>query len=161
MRVVNRMTKDEAKECGVDNHRLHFRTYIDKGNMAPPADACDWFKLVSVDLGNGSFDKPSDSVGVVTKWEWPNPLDGVTGGDFERAAAAIRAGQWRKDIRAINSWVGIPIAKALGLSLTIKAEKAKVTGLIKVWLASGALVEVEREDEHRKKRVFIAVAGDT
>jgi hypothetical protein len=49
----------------------------------------------------------------------------VTGDDFETAARAIRAGNWKGSIQA-KDWVGIPIAKALDLKLTVKAEKAKV-----------------------------------
>ena len=53
VRVVNRMSKDEGEKTGVQNHRLYFRTYNDKANLAPPADKSDWFELKSVDLGNG------------------------------------------------------------------------------------------------------------
>ncbi|MCK1548504.1 AAA family ATPase [Bradyrhizobium sp. 177] len=159
-RVLNRMTEDEAKKCGVENRRSYFSVLDDKPNMAPPAEKRDWFKLASVDLGNnpiGGVD--GDSVGVATKWEWPDPLDGITGGDFERAAAAIKAGQWRANSQA-KDWVGLPIAKALNLSLAVKQERAKVAGLIKIWLLSGALVEVEKPDERRKMKTFVEVAGD-
>ena len=57
----------------------------------------------------------------------------VTGDDFETAARAIRAGNWKGSIQA-KDWVGIPIAKALDLKLTVKAEKAKVRGLIEIWM---------------------------
>ena len=53
VRVVNRMSKEEGEKAGVENHRLYFRTYNDKANLAPPADKSDWFELKSVDLGNG------------------------------------------------------------------------------------------------------------
>ena len=75
VRVVNRMSKDEGEKAGVDNHRLYFRTYNDKANLAPPVEKSDWFELKSVDLGNGprmvvggvGF-SPGDSVGVVKPW---------------------------------------------------------------------------------------------
>ena len=35
VRVINRMTDQEGKKAGVKNHRLYFRTYVDKGNLAP------------------------------------------------------------------------------------------------------------------------------
>ena len=101
VRVVNRMSKDEGEKAGVENHRLYFRTYNDKANLAPPADKSDWFELKSVDLGNGPgmevggvrFNAPGDSVGVVQAWEWPDPLAGMTGQDFEKVAAVIRRGR--------------------------------------------------------------------
>src|SRR3954469_24957004 len=53
VRAVNRMTKEEGKRAGVENHRLFFRTFNDKANLAPPADKSDWCELKSVDLDNG------------------------------------------------------------------------------------------------------------
>jgi hypothetical protein len=127
VRAVNRMTEQQATNCGVENRRQYFRVIIDKGNLAPPAEKSDWFKLVSVDLGNGVYGSPGDSIGVVTKWQWPDWLDGVTGSDFNKAAAAIRAGRWRANSQA-DDWVGIAVANALGLRLTVKQERAKVVG---------------------------------
>src|SRR5258708_20539944 len=51
VRVLNRMSKEEGESAGVENPRVHFRTYIDKSNLAPPAETSTWFKLESVDLG--------------------------------------------------------------------------------------------------------------
>ena len=44
VRVLNRMSKDEGERAGVENHRLYFRAYNDKANLAPPADASDWYR---------------------------------------------------------------------------------------------------------------------
>ena len=52
------------------------------------------------------------------------------------------------------------MAKALGLNLKSKADRAKVRGLIKAWLASGALVEVTGKDAKRNDRQFIEVAKE-
>ena len=87
------MSKDEGDKAGVENHRLYFRTYNDKANLAPPADKSDWFELKSVELGNGPgmeiggvpFNGPGDSVGVVKVWQWPDALEGVTGADYDQA----------------------------------------------------------------------------
>ena len=98
-------------------------------------------------------------MGVVTQWHWPDPLDGVTGPDFDRVAIVIRGGKWRKDAQA-KDWVGKAVAKALGLNLNNKADKAKVVGLIKIWLDTGSLVEVDGLDSQRKKRTFIEVAEE-
>ncbi len=53
VRTLNRMTEDQGAAAGVDNHRLFFRTFNDKSNLAPPADKSDWHQLRNVDLGNG------------------------------------------------------------------------------------------------------------
>src|SRR4051794_20633098 len=134
VRAINRMSPDEATKAGVDNHRLYFKTFNDKANLQPPADKSDWFKLVSVDLGNGLFNGSGDSVGVVTQWEWPDPLAGMTGADFDKVASVVRAGKWRESPQA-NAWVGNAVAEALDLNAENKADKAKILGMLKVWLS--------------------------
>ena len=156
VRAINRMTKDEATKAGVDNHRLYFKTFNDKANLQPPADKSDWFKLVSIDLGNGHPGGPGDSVGVVTNWEWPDPLAGMTGADFDKVAAVIRAGRWRENPQA-SAWVGNAVADALDLDAGKKATKAKILAMLRVWLAAGSLVVVEGKDEKREIRKFVEV----
>jgi hypothetical protein len=160
VRVINRMTKEEAEKAGVDNHRLYFRTYLDKNNLAPPAETSDWHKLVSVNLGNGPLGPNvvgGDSIGVVTKWEWPDVTKDLTGRDFDLVAAAIRGGNWRADAQA-KQWVGRAVAKAMGYDLDDRAHKAKVKQLIKYWIGTGALVVVERQTEKRETKEFVEVA---
>jgi hypothetical protein len=156
VRAINRMSKEEGEKTGVENHRLYFRTLNDKANLQPPADSSDWFKLRSVDLGNGHLGGPGDSVGVVTTWDWPDPLAGMTGADFDRAASKIRSGKWRENAQA-KDWVGKAVAEALDLNVESKPERAKVNGMIKAWLSAGSLVVVEGEDEKRMSRKFVEV----
>jgi hypothetical protein len=155
VRVVNQMSAAEGEKAGVPNHRLYFRTYNDKGNLAPPAETSEWFELESVNLGNGPAIGLGDSVGVAVRWEWPDPLEGV--GNFNVVAAEIRAGVWRENSQCTD-WVGVPVAKALGLDLGDKAARNKVRGLIRVWTGIGRLVTVARKDNHREDRKFIEVA---
>ena len=159
--VLNKMTPDEGAKAGVENHREYFKLENGKANLAPPPEGKEWYRIVPVSLGNGDgglLDN-GDSVGVVVRWKWPDPLDGITGADFEKAAAAIRAGRWKESIQA-KDWVGRPIAKALGLDLDSKSGKAKVKGLIQVWLKAGSLVLVEEKDDHRELKNFVKVADD-
>jgi hypothetical protein len=193
--VLNRMTPDEAAKAGVEKHREYFKVENGKANLAPPPEGKDWYRIVSVALGNGDGDggdapdapdsgqqdkgpidfnkarrqdeRPrsgigamldkGDSVGVVIPWKWPDPLDGITGNDFEKAAAEIRKGSWRENIQS-NEWVGYAVAKALKLDPTKKADKAKAAGLVKIWLKTGALVAVEEQDAKRNVRKFVRVA---
>jgi hypothetical protein len=160
VRVVNRMTKDEGEKAGVENHRLHFRTYDDKANLAPPADKSTWFKLHSVNLGNGPFmGAGGDDIGVVTSWAWPDPLEGMTGPDFDKVAARIRSGRWRESPQA-KDWVGIAVAGALDIKLETKSDRARVLGMIRIWLASGSLIVVDGEDAKRMPRKFIEVKDE-
>lgn len=158
--VLNKMTPAEAEKLGLDQHWRHFFVDDGKANMSPLGER-KWFKLASISLGNCTDLYPEgDSVGVVTTWKPPNPLEGITGADFERAAKEIRSGNWKDNIQA-KDWVGKPIAKALGLNLTIKADKAKVRGLIDIWVKAANLAVIEETDpESRKKKKFVRVAAD-
>jgi len=157
--IVNKMLAEEGKKIGIEGFesRHYFSVFDDKPNMTISPEAKTWYRLVPISLGNGP--DGGDSIGVATSWKWPDPLAGITGADFDRAAAATRGGNWRKDPQA-KAWVGRPIAQALNIDLDSKAGKAKVTQLIKFWLNSGSLVEIEAEDASRQMRKFVRVAGD-
>jgi hypothetical protein len=157
--VLNKMTSDEATKAGIVNHREYFKVEDGKANLAPPPEGKDWYRIISVWLGNGDgglLDK-GDNVGVVTAWKWPDPLDGVTGQDFEAAAIVIRAGRWRENTQA-KDWVGRAVAKALKLDLDNRADKAKAAGLVKIWIREGSLIVVEELDEKSMPRKYVQVA---
>jgi AAA domain len=157
VRVVNRMSEKQATDAGVDNHRLYFRTYSDKGNLQPPADGSDWFKLESVDLGNGPMGLPGDSVGVATRWDWPDLTAGMTAADYDKVVAVIKGGKWKENIQAKN-WVGNAIAEALGLNVKDADDKAKIKAALKMYLRAGTLVVVEQQDsERRQTKLFVEV----
>jgi hypothetical protein len=159
VRPINRMSEKEATATGVDNRRLYFRVSHDKANLQPPVEKADWFKLVSVDLGNGEMGIPGDSIGVVTKWELPDALAGITGADFEKVARAIRSGGWRHSPQA-KDWVGKAVADALHLDFDNPTAKARIKRMLGVWYAAKSLMVVERDDDNRVSRKFVEVAED-
>jgi hypothetical protein len=155
-RVLNRMTKDEAERAGVENHRTYFRVESGKTNMAAPADVAEWYHVEGFDLGNGEADKPGDSVGVVTRWAWPNAFDGVTAAALRAVQVRIAAGRWRENSQA-KDWAGHAVAKVLDLDPADKAAKAKITTMLKTWIQNGMFKAVEGLDEKREKKMFIEV----
>jgi len=157
-RVLNVMTQEQAEGAGIpaEDRRRHFRVDDGKANMQPPMERAVWRKLASVGLGNGTPDAPEDWVGVVTRWEKPDPLANVSVADLRAAQKAVSAGRWRESIQAGN-WVGKPIAKALKLDPDNPAHKDKVKGLLKVWIGTGMFVVVEGKDEKRNVRSFVEV----
>jgi hypothetical protein len=164
-RTLNIMSQEEADKSGAAGHRRsYFKVEDGKANLFPPSEAAEWYHLESVALGNGPPNMPADlaggdKIGVVTPWKWPNHLDGVTGNDFDKVATVIRGGKWREDVQA-KAWVGYALAKALGLNIMDKADKAKVRGLLKAWLGVGSLIVVEGEDDKRNVRKFVEVKDD-
>ncbi len=156
-RVLNGMSKEEAERAGVEpeKRRLHFRVDDGKANMAPPMESASWYRMDSVDLGNGRGLEPSDNVGVATAWEMPGILDSVTGADCERVIAMVRAdATFRMDSQAGN-WIGHAVAEVLGLDVGRKADREQVNRVLRIWIDKGALTTQRRQDEHRKMRTFV------
>ena len=81
--------------------------------------------------------------------------DEVAASDVRAVQSAIAAGRWRESSQAKN-WVGHAVAAVL--KLDVEADKAKIVGLLKTWIESGALVVVGVKTEQRKKRRFVEVA---
>ncbi len=156
VRVLNRMTKDEGARAGIEDgkERLYFRADTD-GNLSP-ASATDWYNLASQGLGNGSGGPIDDQdyIGVATRWTWPDPFADVTTSDLRAVQAAIADGRWRESSQA-KDWAGHAVAKILSLDATNKTHRAKISALLKTWIANGVLAVVEGLDAKREKRNFI------
>lgn len=150
VRVLNRMTQEQAEKAGVENHRLYFRVYSDKANLSPPVDKSDWYRLENVSLSNGDY------VGVVVPWAWPDPLDGVTVDDLFAVQKLIHGKQFRKDVRSEN-WIGNAIADVIGADLSDENEQAKVKFMLKTWLESGVLVAKQVVTDSRNKAWIVEV----
>jgi hypothetical protein len=80
----------------------------------------------------------------------------VTANDLLRVQKRIAEDKWRENPRA-TAWVGKAIAETLNLDVREPAVKKRILGMIKIWLASGALKTVEEPDENRHKKEFIVV----
>lgn len=154
-RALNGMSAEEAERAGVDNRYLYFRADNGKANMNPRSESATWHRMVSVDLGNGG-ERPSDQVGVVTAWKWPDPFDGISAHDLWAVQQRISEGQWRENPQAAE-WVGKAVAEVLELDLEDKAAKQKVKSLLAQWIKSGVLVKVSAPDATRQERTWIEV----
>lgn len=161
-RTLNTMQKDEAKSAQIEERerRTYFRSDIGKANLTRPAEFADWFKLVSVDLGNA--DNGGDKVGVVTPWHYPrfDPLR-ITTPDIIRCQAAIQAGgPWREDHRSqVEPWVGIPIAQTLGIDPDHPPVRRELVMRIQNWLANGWLRRVEKKNAKREPKMYVEVGA--
>lgn len=157
-RTLNVMTEKEAEAADVDiaHRRFYFRTYGGKANLAPPSDRSDWYRLASMDLGNGTADRPSDSVGVATVWKWPSAFDGVTVADLVAVQHRVNGGRYRESSQA-DEWVGYVVAEILHLDADKKADNARIKALLKTWFGNGMLQVVEGRDDKGNTRKFVAV----
>lgn len=155
-RVLNAMSKDERERAGVKPGDAYFRVERGKANLAPPSEGAEWYQVASVDLGNGSEYEPSDNVGAVRQWTWPDPFDGVSAADLLAVQHAIDGGQWRENIQA-SEWAGRAVAETLGLDLNDPGDKSKVKSLLATWIKTGALQRVMASDEKSRPRPMIEV----
>src|SRR5262249_35257188 len=135
VRVLNTMTKEEGGKAGVDErHRSYFRIDSGKVNLVPPPEDSEWRKIISIDLENATADCPSSHIGVVTRWEWPNPFEDLTVADLHAAQMAVsQGGPWRANSQA-KDWVGQPIAAALKLDLNSATDKQTIKDALKIWI---------------------------
>ncbi|MGL5445793.1 MAG: AAA family ATPase [Rhabdaerophilum sp.] len=117
VRVLNPMSEADATKGGVDpdERRSFFRVDNGKANLAPPAEKSDWYKIVSVPLGNGpdemNPDGSGDFVGVVTPWEFIVEKLSLT--KQEEAAVCTELGGFPHNYNVNGKpWAGSAIAKA-------------------------------------------------
>ena len=156
--TINRMDKIEANRFGIEDDERHrfIRVYDDKNNRAPPAGKSDWYKMVSVSLGNGPNNSEGDSLPVLVPWSAPDPFADITTNDLRRVQSVIASGNWRKDVQC-EKWAGYAVAQALGLDADAKSDRAKIKQLLGTWLKNQVLKVDTKRDENRKERPFIVV----
>lgn len=160
--VLNRMDDQEAERFmidGDDEKRRLFTVQDDKHNRAP-AEKAEWYRMASVDLGN--FDgEHSDNVGVVTQWTPPDAFAGVTADHLRRVQGIIAGSEFRESSQAGN-WAGNAVATVLGLSAEkhAKADRQRISNILREWLANGALRVERRPDPAKGRDVPYVVVGD-
>jgi hypothetical protein len=157
-RTLNGMSEADAEKSGIEKNkrRGYFRLENGKANLTAPPDKSDWYHIEPFDLGNGGSGYPGDSVGIITRWEWPDPFAFVTVADLRRVQAAISVGRWRENSQS-KDWAGHAVAEALNLDTANKAHRAKIAALLKTWISAGMFVVVEGLDGDRHLRSFIEV----
>lgn len=157
VRVLNRMSKDEASKAGIANPRSFFRVDNGKANLAPPAESSTWREIVSVSLGNDRGAIRGDSVGVVMPWTWPDRSGAVTLDDVRTIQEAIAVGDWRSNVQSDAKWAGKVVADVLDLDLADPAAKASAKTILKALIDDGSLKLVGCRDDTRKLRTFVKV----
>ncbi|MCZ7929526.1 bifunctional DNA primase/polymerase [Agrobacterium pusense] len=164
VRVLNRMSEEQAGEAGIDKADRfgYFYTTYGKSNLTPLSHKAEWRHLVSTPLGNGTgLAQPQDFAPVVTEWHWPSAED--VAGDLtedQRASilAAVSASDYKKSPKAKN-WVGGAVAYAVGLDLDDNVQRKRAASLVTALIREGALVEREERDPVRRElAVFVRAA---
>jgi len=157
--VVNRMDDIEAKRLSIpaEERRRYIRVQDDKANRAP-AEKADWFQIVGVDLGNRTDDLPSDSVGVVEPWRFPDPFDDIPADALRRVQAQLGTDARRENSQA-REWFGHLVAGILDIDLEKGPGKEQVKAIIRQWINAGAFRIEERKNKDGRPTPYV-VLGD-
>jgi hypothetical protein len=157
-RVFNQMTEKEAGAFDVGDRFEFFRVNRGKVNMVRRGGGA-WYRLVSVNIGNSDAVNAvyGDNVQTVVAWTPPESpaLKEVTTAHMHAVRAKVAAGEYRRDWRTGNRWVGAVIAEVVGLDP--KRDRAEIEQIIRSWIEDrGVIKEVSRWDAKvRKDRVFV------
>jgi hypothetical protein len=165
--VLNPMSLDEAKAAGLESPAGYFSASNDKENLTPQTRLRDWYKMESVSLGNGGTGNlsvlRSDSIGVVTRWDWPTNAsftEDVTAEQLQAIKNRLIIGEHRKDAQS-KDWAGYVVGDVLGLGSskdTMKShDRRRITRMLDMWIEGGEL-EVYTATVDRHKRQFLRTA---
>ncbi len=181
MRVLNPMIEKEALEAGLlpKQRRFYFRVDNGKSNMAPPPDHMAWYYLADVSLDNSVGDdkkpdhwRPTDHVGVVEKFVWPEdakiPIQIVR--DIQ---LALSSGAYRYNSQS-DDWAGYIVADRMKIKLRPrlrgegappeteenKTARAQVKRHIEKLLQDKYLIKIPKIDKKGKSQEFL-LPGET
>jgi RecA-family ATPase len=159
-RVVNRMSADDAAKLGIDEAeaRSIFRVDDGKANLAPPAASAVYRKMEGVKIDNGEW------IGVCLPYTLPDAFDGISAKDAKAAQRIVADAHTNdeplRESQQSKKWVGVPIADMLGIDITEKKGKAKVSSIIKTWIKTNVLAVERITDPRQAREVAIVVVGE-
>ena len=138
-RILARMTPDEAQKLNIKDPWRYARIAGTKENYAPPPDRATWFRLASVELGNGTPEYPDgDNVGVATTWQARPMFEGMDHAALAAVFNALRT-ERHSPVRQSKAtpWAGVPLIEQGERS---EAEAKKI---VAAWIENGVLIKDE------------------
>jgi len=165
VQVLNPMSYEEAKAAALESPVGYFSAKDDKQNLTLKTGGRDWYKMESVSLGNGGGTGNlaclrSDSIGVVTRWDWPSHasfVEEVTGEQLETIKDRLKDGAYRKDAQA-KAWAGYAVGEVLGLGSAKETmeshDRQRITRMLDTWIKDGHL-RVYQEEVNRVPKDFV------
>ncbi|MCZ8546318.1 helicase RepA family protein [Mesorhizobium qingshengii] len=140
--TLTTMSDDEAATFGVPpaDRRLYVRVDAGKVNIAPPAAAAKWFRLVNVALGNGNDLYPGgDNVQTVEPWAAPGTWEGLTDELVNRILTDIDAGTGDGELYSAASSATSRAAWKVVQKHAAKKTEKQCRDMVATWVKSGLL----------------------
>jgi len=159
-RVVNRMSPDDAARVGIDEAeaRSIFRVDDGKANLAPPADAAVYRKMIGVKIANGEW------IGVCVDYKLPDAFDGISGKDAKKmqqiVAEAHTSGEPFRESSQSANWIGVAVANMLNIDISDKKGKGKVSTIVRTWLKTNVLATEKVMDKKKGRETNVVVVGE-
>lgn len=159
-RVVNRLSEEDALKIGVDpaEARGIFRVDDGKANLAPPAHAAVYRRMIGVEIDSGEW------VGVCVPYELPDAFDGIKPVDvrsFQKAVddAARSDSPYRESSQSPN-WVGLKIGELFDIDPDDKAGRARINSIVRTWKQSKIIAIEKVKDIAKGREIPIVVVGE-
>jgi hypothetical protein len=168
------MSDQDAQTLGASEDERRFLIRLDdaKANLAPRAGRAQWFKLVGVNLDNGTPEYPNgDNVQVCTSWTPPDPAEGMTVQLANEILDAIKVGviaidgtsePFSSSAKAKDRWAGIAIMEVLQ-RYGIEKNERQAAAILKNWINADppVLAEEKYYSETQRKERFGLVVRET
>lgn len=154
-RVINKISEDDAIKLGIpiDEAKGIFRVDDGKANLAPPATASVYRRMVGVKIGNGEW------VGVCTPFTLPDEWEGMDEKTVNKILSVINAGILTDDGQEYYSsrpqdkerFAGSIIANYPFDNAKHMKNDAQAKRIVKHWLETGLLEEFEYRSAGQRK----------
>ncbi|MEP5568098.1 MAG: AAA family ATPase [Halioglobus sp.] len=160
LRMLSRMTEEEAKSLGVEIDHAPFMvgTFSGKANFEPKASQKKWFRFIGHDLENGDDLYETDKIGVITQFI-PKPLmHGITNEQQDDALALLKTAplEDRRENAQAKQWIGNLVFEPLGIT-DDKDGRAKVGRIISKWKYEGLLEQEKLKNDSGRKQPYLTV----
>jgi hypothetical protein len=150
------MSSEEAKAFGLEDEQRRSLIRMDSGkvNIAPRLWKAQWFRLVGVQLDNGTELYPhGDNVQTAEPWVPPEVMEGLDTAGINRILDKIDAG-----LADGNRYSDTPSAKKRAAWKVVIEEmpektEAQAREIIKTWVKNGLLERREYENAVTRKQV--------
>jgi RecA-family ATPase len=159
-RIINKVTEEDALKLGVDTAEARgiFRVDEGKTNLAPPAHAAVYRRMISVEIANGEW------IGVCTAFALPDAFDGISAKDAravqDEVEKAITIGKPYRDNPQSDEWIGNKIAEMFDIQMGDKSGKVRVNTILREWKKSGVLAVEKARSDRQGREVPIIVVGE-
>lgn len=150
--TLSTMTPDEAKLFNISERDRKLLIRLDSGklNLAPPPEDTTWFKLVSVNIGNGTEDYPNgDEVQTVEQWSPPDAWEGTSNHTLNQLLDAIERGAPSGDLYSGHNAAKERFVIPLVLSYFPDKTDEQAKKIITTWIKNGVLFYEEFTDSRR------------